>query len=90
MNINDPNRWEETDKILDDAEESGVHIDALVPGAGKTYLIEQYCERKYGKDKALFVTPFNALASDIRKRGFKAITLHNLCGKVPQYEKKSN
>jgi hypothetical protein len=86
MNKKDRNRFKETDVILDNDDYTGVHIDAIVPGAGKTYLIEQYCKRKYQPGKTLFVTPWNALASDIRKRNFTAITLYNLCGKMIQYE----
>jgi hypothetical protein len=89
MNKDDPNRWSEVDDILDydPLEESGfVHIDATVPGAGKTYMIEEYCKRTYKKERVLFITPWNALASDIRKKLLQAMTLHNLCGKRVEYE----
>jgi hypothetical protein len=88
MDTNAPDRWDEVDKTLGAKnwknQPYSMHIDALVPGAGKTYMIEQYAKRH--NKKILFITPWNALASDIRKRLFTAITLHNLCGKLVQYE----
>jgi hypothetical protein len=59
-----------------------IAIEAKVPGAGKTTLVEWWLERTGQKKTALFVCPWNALASALKKRGFRAITLHELIGKM--------
>jgi hypothetical protein len=79
----DTNRWSEVDELM---KKGPLHIGAKCPGAGKTYLVEEWVKRTGQKDTALFVCPWNPLCADLRKRGFNAITLHALCGKVPTKE----
>jgi len=80
MEVDNAERWAEVDKVM----KSGrpLHLEALVPGAGKTYLIEEWIRRNGHIENALMVCPWNALCSDLKKRGFNAITLHELCGKA--------
>jgi len=80
MEVDNAERWAEVDKVM----KSGrpLHLEALVPGAGKTYMIEEWIKRTGQVETALMVCPWNALCSDLRKRGFNAMTLHELCGKV--------
>ena len=51
-----------------------------MPGAGKTHSVLSYIERY--EIKAVIICPFNALCSDLVKKGFKSITLHELIGKL--------
>jgi len=57
-------------------------IEAVVPGAGKTYLAKSWIDRTGQRDTALIVCPWNALVSACVKEGYRAMTLHELCGKV--------
>jgi len=74
--------WSEYDALLNQNFLSVIAtaIEGLVPGSGKTYSILSYCERN--NLKMLFICPFNALCSDLVKKGFTAITLHELVGKM--------
>ena len=57
-------------------------IEAAVPGAGKTYLVKKWIDRTNQTNTALIVCPWNALVSACVKEGYRAITLHELCGKL--------
>jgi len=57
-------------------------IEAVVPGAGKTFLVKSWIDRTGQRDTALIVCPWNALVSACIKEGYRALTLHELCGKV--------
>jgi hypothetical protein len=59
---------------------SSIAIEGRVPGAGKTHSVLSYIERY--EIKAVIICPFNALCSDLVKKGFKSITLHELIGKL--------
>ncbi len=50
------------------------------PGSGKLCSILSYCERN--NLKMLFICPFNVLSSDLVRKGFAAITLRALVGKL--------
>ena len=57
-------------------------IEATVPGAGKTFLVKSWIDRTNQRSSALIVCPWNALVSACVKEGYRALTLHELCGKV--------
>ncbi len=57
-------------------------IEAVVPGAGKTFLVKSWIDRTNQRDTALIVCPWNALVSACRSEGYRALTLHELCGKI--------
>jgi hypothetical protein len=60
---------------------SNVLVLADIPGAGKTYALKTYMRDKGAA--ALFVTPYNALADDLKKGDnpvYDAITFHRLLG----------
>ena len=57
-------------------------IEATVPGAGKTFLVKSWIDRTNQRDTALIVCPWNALVSACVKEGYRALTLHELCGKM--------
>jgi hypothetical protein len=59
-----------------------IALEARVPGAGKTYLVEQWITRSGQRETALFICPWNALATALTKKGFRAITLHELVGRL--------
>ena len=61
---------------------SAIALEALVPGAGKTYLAKLWLERTGQKATALILCPWNALVTQLVKEGFRAITLHELCGRL--------
>ena len=68
-------------------EERGpILIEALVPGAGKTYLAKRWIERTDQKETSIIVCPWNALVTDCIKDGFTSITLHELVGKIAKDE----
>lgn len=78
--INNPDRWTEVDALMQD--KPSIHMQATTPGSGKSYLLEEWIKRTKQVESALIVCPWNALCSDMRKKGFNAITLHELCGKI--------
>ena len=68
-------------------EERGpILIEALVPGAGKTYLAKRWIERTDQKETSIIVCPWNALVTDCIKDGFISITLHELVCKIAKHE----
>jgi len=65
-------------EIINKMDNKKIIIKADVAGAGKTYSFEQYC--KLNDKKGLFITPYNALCNDLKKKGFNSITFHKLMG----------
>ena len=59
-----------------------VAIEAAVPGAGKTYLVKSWLDRTGQKPTAIICCPWNALVTQLVKEGFRAITLHELVGRL--------
>ena len=59
-----------------------IALEAAVPGAGKTYLAKSWVERTGQKDTTLFVPPWNALVTQLVREGFRAITVHELVGRL--------
>jgi hypothetical protein len=58
-----------------------IALEALVPGAGKTYLIHSWVERTAQSATAITVSPY-ALVSKNLKEGRRSITLHELVGRL--------
>jgi hypothetical protein len=58
---------------------TGVIVKAEIPGAGKTSCFKNYAQM-IGKEKVLFVTPWNNLCADLLNDGFDACTLCSLLG----------
>ncbi|DAC81521.1 TPA_asm: PolB-S1H [Capsaspora MELD virus 1] len=54
-------------------------ITSSVAGGGKTTCVKNFADA-IGRDKLLFVCPYNTLALDIRSSGYNAITLFQLIG----------
>jgi len=76
IELNDEfNRDELSEKIN---EFNHLIIKATCAGAGKTSAFTYNAEKI--KENTLFITPYNALCFDLRKKGHKAITLHKLLG----------
>ena len=61
---------------------TAIALEAWVPGAGKTYLIKVWLVRTGQKETGLIVCPWNALVTQLVKEGFRAITLHELVGRL--------
>jgi superfamily II DNA or RNA helicase len=55
---------------------SNLLIKVTCAGAGKTSAFIYTAEKT--KQNTLFITPYNALCFDLRKKGHNAITLHKL------------
>ena len=63
-------------------------VKGIVGGSGKTYSVLKYYEIK--KKKVLFVSPYNMLCDDLKKKNVQSITLYKLLGKsLENFEKKS-
>ena len=80
MEEDNAERWSEVDNMMKSV--YPIHLQANTPGSGKTYMIEEWIKRTKQVETTLMVCPWNALCSDMRKRNFNAITLHELCGKI--------
>jgi hypothetical protein len=80
MEVDNVGRWNEVDQMMQS--KRPIHLEATTPGCGKTFMIEEWIKRTGQIETSLMVCPWNALCSDLRKRGFNAITLHELCGKI--------
>ena len=59
-----------------------IALEAAVPGAGKTYLVKAWLERTGQKATGVIVCPWNALVTQLVREGFRAITLHELVGRL--------
>ena len=59
-----------------------IAIEAAVPGAGKTYLVKSWVDRTGQKGNAIICCPWNALVTQLVKEGYRAITLHELVGRL--------
>ena len=56
-----------------------IFITASVPGAGKSTALKKYADH-IGKDKVIFICPYNPLAIEYKREGYKSATLHTLTG----------
>jgi len=54
-----------------------VILKASIPGAGKTTCLKKYAEY-IGKDRVLFVAPYNTLCFEFKEEGFDSCTLYQL------------
>ena len=79
-NIEIKNEYDQDEfkKVFD--KQSKILIEAVIPGAGKTYAIEQYI--KNNKLKAIFVLPYNLQAYELIKKNYEAMTLYGLTGTI--------
>ena len=59
-----------------------IAIEAVVPGAGKTYLIKAWLTRTGQKATNVIVCPWNALVTQLVREEFRSITLHELVGRM--------
>ena len=59
-----------------------IALEAAVPGAGKTYLVLSWLERTGQKETAVIVCPWNALVTKLVRDGWRAVTLHELVGRL--------
>jgi hypothetical protein len=77
-------RFEEFNKLFDT---NLTIVKGVVGGSGKTYSILKYYELK--KKKVLFVSPYNMLCDDLKKKNVQSITLYKLLGKsLESFDKK--
>jgi len=76
ININDEFDKDEISNIINDNDR--LLIKADIAGAGKTSACINFC--KLFNKKGLFITPYNALCLDLRKKEMEAITLSKLIG----------
>jgi hypothetical protein len=83
-NIIESKRFEEFNSLFDI---NLTIVKGIVGGSGKTYSVLKYYEAK--KKKVLFVSPYNMLCDDLKKKNVKSITLYKLLGKsLENFEKK--
>jgi hypothetical protein len=61
---------------------TAIALEAEVPGAGKTYLAKKWLDRTGQKATGLIVCPWNALVTQLVREGYRAITLHELVGRL--------
>ena len=87
------NNYDDYEALVDDmladftpvaniAVRGAIALEAAVPGAGKTYLVKSWLDRTGQKGNAIICCPWNALVTQLVKEGYRAITLHELVGRL--------
>ena len=75
--INIIDEWDQSEFNKIFAENTKLIVKAEIPGAGKTSCLRKYAD-SIGKDKVLFVAPYNTLCLDFKLAGYESSTLHEL------------
>ena len=75
--------WLHNPELLIDGQRDNVPIafEALVPGAGKSYSVEDYARRHRLVTAMLIVCPWNRLSCEKSRGGFSTATLYRLLGR---------